>query len=172
MSTPGYGDNDYNTGYGGNNYTPSSGNNEYNSAYGGYSSQPPGDPGFAGAHGPGAYPAPERKNGLAVASLVLGIIAIVATVTIIGMVLGAPIALVGIIVGIIAVVQAKKFPPQGARRGMAITGLVLSILSLVAIAALMILTMTVLSETGVRECMSLQDEAAIEQCVEEALSSW
>lgn len=159
MSTPGYGSgyNDYGSG----GYQPGD-----QAGYGGYASQPPGGASYGGAG------LPERKNGLAVAALVLGIIAILATLTVVGIVLGVPVAVVGVIVAIIALVQAKNFPPMGARRGMAIAGLVLSLLSLAGAALLFILVATVFSETGLMDCMGIQDQAEMERCIDEAVNSW
>jgi hypothetical protein len=70
---------------------------------------------------PMAYP-PQRRRGLGVAALVLGIVAII-TLLLCG--LGAVVAVVGIIIGIIAVVQNNG-------RGMAVTGITLSAVTLLA----------------------------------------
>lgn len=84
-----------------------------------------------------APPVPE-KTGLAVASLVLGIIALVLSCFGINIIIG----IVAIILG--AVYLAKK---QASRRGMAIAGLVLGIIS-IAIFILMVVLVVVFMFTG------------------------
>jgi TRAP-type C4-dicarboxylate transport system permease small subunit len=71
------------------------------------------------AYQPVGYP-PRRRRGLGVATLVLGIAAII-TLLLCG--LGAIVAIAGIVVGIIAVVQNNG-------RGMAVAGLALSVVTL------------------------------------------
>jgi hypothetical protein len=72
------------------------------------------------AYQPVEYP-PQQRRGLGVAALVLGIAAII-TLLLCG--LGAVVAVVGVIIGIIAVVQNNG-------RGLAVTGLTLSAVTLV-----------------------------------------
>jgi O-antigen ligase len=72
------------------------------------------------AYQPVGYP-PQERRGLGIAALVLGIAAII-TLLLCG--LGAVVAVVGIIIGIIAVVQNNG-------RGLAVTGLALSVVTLV-----------------------------------------
>ncbi|MGE5133117.1 MAG: DUF4190 domain-containing protein [Gemmatimonadota bacterium] len=84
---------------------------------------PPGQPpGYSPYPGPGAPPR-AGTNGLAVASFILGLLGLAG--------LGA---VLGIIFGIIALSQLRRRPQRG--RGLAITGLVLSGLWLLAIAGL------------------------------------
>lgn len=72
------------------------------------------------AYQPAGYP-PQQRRGLGVAALILGIAAII-TLLLCG--LGAVVAIVGIVIGIIAVVRDNG-------RGLAVTGLALSTLTLV-----------------------------------------
>jgi ABC-type nickel/cobalt efflux system permease component RcnA len=72
------------------------------------------------AYQPVGYP-PRRRRGLAVAALVLGIAAIL-TLPLCG--LGALVAIAGIIVGIIALTRRTS-------RGMAATGIALSVIALI-----------------------------------------
>lgn len=73
------------------------------------------------AYQPVGYP-PQQRRGLGITALVLGIAAII-TLLLCG--LGAVVAVVGIIIGIIAVVQNNG-------RGLAVTGLALSGVTLLA----------------------------------------
>ena len=73
------------------------------------------------AYQPAEYP-PPRRRGLGIAALVLGIVAIV-TLLLCGV--GAVVAVAGVIIGIIAVAR-------GNARGMAATGLALSVVTLMA----------------------------------------
>lgn len=132
--------------------------------------QPVGGPGYEGYAGYNQQPVPQGSNGLAVAALVLGIFGLMATITIIGAVLGIPVALVGVIVAIIAIVKAKNYPPGQGRRGLAIAGLVLSLLSLVAVVLVAIFTFSVFSETGLIDCFKLQDTVEIERCLDEFIA--
>jgi hypothetical protein len=95
-----------------------------------WSSTPP-PPSYAGSaapDSPAVYPAilpayvqqPVQRNGSAVASLVLGIISMIAWLL---PILGLPIAIVGVVLGH----KARRLPVQ---QGMAITGLVLSYIAL------------------------------------------
>lgn len=70
---------------------------------------------------------PSLKNGLAIASMVLGILAFVSSIFLVGLLL-APF---GLILGIVALVKASRKPFEYGGKGFAVTGVVLS--SLVAL---------------------------------------
>jgi len=87
-------------------------------------------PGYPPQHAPPAGPQP-RTSGLAITSLILGALAIPATLFCVGVVLG----IVGLILGIIAWVQiGKPGKPEGGK-GIAITGTILSGVSFLVIPA-------------------------------------
>ncbi len=69
-------------------------------------------------------PGAGKGNGLAIAALVLGIIGCVLAITICLTWLGMLLGVVGVILGIVALVQAKGDPQS--KRGMALTGTILS----------------------------------------------
>jgi type IV pilus assembly protein PilA len=71
------------------------------------------------------YPQMQKSNGLAIASLIVGIISIF-TLSLMGLA-----ALTGIILGIVALVKIKNHPQQYGGQGMAIAGLVTSGISVV-----------------------------------------
>ncbi|WP_257161249.1 DUF4190 domain-containing protein [Corynebacterium cystitidis] len=123
----------------------------------------------------GAYPGEyEEKNNLALWAMILGIIAVVLTLTIIGAVFG-----IGLILGIIAVVlgilglrRAGKMVGPNRRKGMAITGIVLgslSILATFAIFAMSFFGLKWFADRGVFEACEpyIHDDVAYQQCIEE-----
>jgi hypothetical protein len=77
---------------------------------------------------PGNYPSQAAdyyaekpaKTGMAITSMVLGIIGAVGAIVVVGI----PIGLIGLILGIIALVKANKHPQQYGGKGFAITGIV------------------------------------------------
>lgn len=71
------------------------------------------------------YPPRQKSNGMAVASLIIGIVSIF-TLSLLGLA-----ALAGIILGIVALVKIKNHPAEYEGQGMAIAGIVTSALSLV-----------------------------------------
>lgn len=87
--------------------------------------------------------------------------------TVFGAFLSPFLALAGVIVAIIALVKAKNFVPANRRKGFAITGLILSILTLILLAIGVILILVVFSSSGLSECATLTDPAAQEQCIQE-----
>ncbi|MFF3426311.1 DUF4352 domain-containing protein [Streptomyces sp. NPDC002602] len=95
---------------------------------------PPGPPGYPGHPGYPGYPGypgavPEKSNGLAVASLVLGLIAVLVALIPFFFWLGTLIGLTGLGLGIAAVVSASRGAP---RKAMSWWGTVLGVLSLFA----------------------------------------
>lgn len=72
------------------------------------------------------------KNGLAVAALVLGIVALAGAFLPVLNVVMVPVALVGTVLATIALVKSNRL---GAGKGQALTGLVLSVLALIAVPA-------------------------------------
>jgi len=89
--------------------------------------------------GAAAVPAPPG-NGMSIASLVLGIVALVGSLTICGSIFAIPVALVGLILGIIG---KNKLKTAGAPFGKATAGIVMSIIALI-IAAIVIVFVFVL----------------------------
>lgn len=102
-------------------------------------------------------------KGLGIASLVLGILAFLSGWIFIGGLLG----LIGLILGIVSLVQAKKGKGP---KGMAITGIVLSIIGILSAIVMGVLVATVfegMDFMGVIEtCQQYEnDQAALEQCI-------
>lgn len=83
------------------------------------------------ADAPGTPPAQQPKNGLAIASLILGILSITPC-------LGLLSAIAAIITGHIAHSRARKDPLQFGGKGMAIGGFVLGYISLLVLPALLL----------------------------------
>ncbi|ANE04191.1 DUF4190 domain-containing protein [Corynebacterium crudilactis] len=142
-----------------------------------------------GANQPGPYdssytggfensPLNSAKNTAATWALGLGIaslVSLLAVFTVVGAFLAllAPaFALAGIIVAIVALVKAKKINGPGKRKGFAITGLILSILTLVVLIGITIIAVTLFANSGLVECANLPDAAAQQQCVEDIINGY
>ncbi|GAB2499520.1 hypothetical protein CATRI_07550 [Corynebacterium atrinae] len=137
--------------------------------YGSYNS---GAAGYAGTSGNSGWAtADERKNAVAPWALGVGIFAILAGVSIIGSGLSFVPGLIGLILGIIAVVKGRGIQGPGRRMGMSVTSIILSILAILATIAFWLIATYVMNETGMADCMSIQDPAAQQACIEDAANS-
>jgi hypothetical protein len=88
--------------------------------------------GWSAEAGPAPYGVAKKRTGLAVASLVVGVVSLVTfSLLIVG-------AVVGIVLGIVAVTRAGREPEVYGGRGLAVGGIVTSALSLVMILPLML----------------------------------
>ncbi len=117
-----------------------------------------------GYQGGGYQEQPKKGKGLAIAALVLGVLALLSSLTIVG---GIVLGLIGLVLGFIASGKAKRGQADG--RGLAIFGIVLSILGIAISVLLVVGALSFLnSESGknLRECISNagQDPAAIDEC--------
>ncbi|MGW0394528.1 DUF4190 domain-containing protein [Streptomyces sp. NPDC003042] len=120
--------------------------------YPGYPGQP-GYPGYPGAY-PG-YPAPTPDtNGMAVAALVLGIVAVPVAFTPLLFWIGTLIGLTGLGLGIAALVRARAGAP---RKGMALAGTILGVLSLGASVGGWFLTVAFIDKTKKEIDRSVED---------------
>lgn len=130
-----------------------------------YGAQPggyPGHPGYAGGYG---APPAELPKGLAIAALVFGILALVLFWTVFG---GIILGIVAIVLGIIGMRKASK--GTGGGRGMAVTGLVLGILSLIGGIITAIIVGVLANKVGqtIQECQGLQGQE-MQQCIQQNL---
>ncbi len=125
---------------------PPPGNNQPPGGYGGYGQQP-------------GYPPAKQGSGLAIAALVVGILAVLSGITVLG---GILLGLVAIVLGAIASSKAKK--GTGGGRGMAIAGIVLGVLGLVIAGAIIALGVSIFGD--INSCVDDAggDQAAINQC--------
>lgn len=117
----------------------------------------------------GAYPQGEpygvqKNNGMALAAMIVGILAMLAIITVFG---GMFLGVIAIILGILGIRSAKKITGPGARKGMAIAGIVLGALALLLSVVIMFVGVGLVSNL-VGECDHLVDDtAAYEKCVED-----
>lgn len=111
---------------------------------------------------PGGYgyqPQQNVRNGMAIAALVLGIIGLVTSFVFIGGALG----IVGLILGIVSLRTSKR---TGSGRGMAIGGIVTSILAIIATIALIIASVWVINKA--QNCTQYSsDSAQYRQCIQQ-----
>ncbi len=152
----------------------SSGSSQYGSSYG----QPQGQPhdqqygqqpqqygqGYGQPQQHGGYGQAAPRNGLGIAALVLGVLALLSGFFIIGGLFG----LVAIVLGIIGARRAKR--GEATNRGMAITGIILGVVG-VLIAAVVFAIGAFFTNRAL-DCQSFLtsgDDAGYEQCIAEQL---
>lgn len=123
-----------------------------------YGTQPPGGQPYGQSGAPANQP-----KGLAIAALVLGILALLFCWTVFG---GIILGLIGAILGFVASSKAKKGTAGG--RGMAITGIVLSILGFVIAVAFIVIGVLVVNSDGfnnLQDCVDQADtQSELDQC--------
>lgn len=130
-----------------------------------YGAQPGGYPGYPGYSGGYGAPPAELPKGLAIAALIFGILALVLFWTAFG---GIILGLVAIILGIVGMRKAKK--GTGGGRGMAVTGLVLGILSLLGGIITAVILAVLANQVGqtIQECQGLTGEQ-MQRCIQQNL---
>jgi len=142
---------------------------------------PPTDPGYAGYGGYGSaggsdaastWAVDERKNGVAGWALGVGILSLLVAVSVVATAFAVIFGLVGLIIGIIALVRGRRINGPGRRTGMAVTGLVLSLIAIGLSVIFWVLMAVVLSDTGMMDCISISDPTERQQCVERAIDTW
>jgi membrane-bound ClpP family serine protease len=124
----------------------------------------PGPPFSAYPQAPGGYGYQPQatRNGMAIAALVLGIIGLVTSIVFIGGALG----IVGLILGIVSLRTSKR---TGAGKGMAIGGIVTSILAIVATIALIIASVWLVNKA--QNCSQYSsDSTQYSQCIQQQIS--
>ncbi|WP_448855396.1 DUF4190 domain-containing protein [Corynebacterium camporealensis] len=112
------------------------------------------------------YEEPVQKSKMAVAAFIFGLLCIVAGFAVMSFIPG----IIGVILAIVALVRNRKKPREARRTWMSVTGLVLSIMGILwSIVALFIIGV-LLEDMGALECLQLEDPAAQQACMEEAVS--
>jgi hypothetical protein len=139
-----------------------------------YGSPPPGQygdqpPGQYGQYGQGYGAAPDRpkRNGLGIAALVLGILAVLTSLTVIG---GILFGLVAIILGVLGRGRAKR--GEASNGGMALTGAILGVLGMLLAGGILALGLSFLnSDEGktYQQCLedAGSDRARVDQCAQD-----
>jgi hypothetical protein len=119
----------------------------------------PPDYGFTSSQDPGSQqPVTSQGNGLAVAGLVLGIIAIPASILTL---LDIPIGVLGIIFGGVGIAKANKIGGKG--KGMAVAGLICGAIGLILAIALFLIAMGEMKKEMRRSGFSGQIELPVER---------
>lgn len=125
----------------------------------GYPPPQQGTPGYGAAPGYGTAPAKPR-NGLGIAALILGILAIIGIVTVYGAII---LGIIAIVLGIIGRGRVKR--GEATNGGMAISGVVLGIIAVV-IAAVLIVAGVALLNSGKGKCIkNAHTQSQKQQCL-------
>ncbi|SFN98475.1 hypothetical protein SAMN05216207_102645 [Pseudonocardia ammonioxydans] len=142
------------------------GQGPYDQQYGSYPGRPSAhDPGGYPGYGAGPSPAPPR-NGAGVAALVLGILAVLTGLFLLGGLLG----LIAIALGIVGITRASK--GIATNRGVAIGGLVLGVIGVlmtVAVVVFAVFSLNLFNDIDQGQFMSCvqdagSDQTALQQC--------
>lgn len=139
---------------------------------GGY--QDPYNPGYTGGFENSPMNALKNKTaawalGLGIASILSLLIMLIPVVGLIGL-LAPAIAVAGIIVAIVALVKGKNYQGANKRTAWSIGGLVMSILTLVLIAVVIIVAVVFISDSGIIDCVTNNTDPVVQQaCMEDAM---
>lgn len=112
-----------------------------------------------GQYGGGSKP---PGTGLGIAALILGIVALLTSWFVLGIVPG----IVGLVLGIVALRKLRRTP--GASKALPIIGIVLSVLAILASIFFLVIVGTLIGEFGpaMEACSQFSDQAAIQECLE------
>ncbi|WP_245180168.1 DUF4190 domain-containing protein [Streptomyces montanisoli] len=126
----------------------------------------PSAPPYAGPQGDPGHPQQRRGNGMAVAALVLGILAIVFFWTVFG---GIVLGIIGLVLGIFGARRARG--GMAPHRGMAITGAVLGAIGLIAGGLIIALGVSILNSHEFKnysDCLQhAHSQSDRQQCVDD-----
>ncbi len=129
----------------------------------GYGGQQYGSPAYAP---PPGYQPQRSSNGLAIAALILGILALLSCWTVVG---GIVFGLVAIVLGLFGVRRSRT---TNSGSGMAIGGVILGVLGLLAAVALIVFGVSMFNKVGGGDYVSCVndangDQSALQQCADE-----
>lgn len=127
----------------------------------------PGSSGGYDASGYGQQQPVQRRNGLGVAALVLGLLAVLSSITVVG---GIVLGIAAIVLGVLARARVKR--READNGGVALAGLLLGILGIVLSAALLAFSVSIFnSDSGqkYKDCLSNagSDRAAAQVCADQ-----
>lgn len=112
--------------------------------------------------------APE-KNTLALVGFIFSLVGLVASITLVLAIIGVPVAIIGLVISVLGLLKTKNYAPEHARKTFAIIGIVASLIAVVIGAVLAYASYFIVSFTG--DCLTLEDQAAIEQCITQKLET-
>lgn len=132
----------------------------------------PGYGGYSAAPGGAAWAMNEEKNRVAPWALGVGILALLMGLSIVASGFAFVPGAIGIIVGAVALLSARKLTGPGRRTGMAVTGIVLSVIAVGLSVLFWVMVTVFMSQTGMSECIELTDPDQQRECVERSLDEW
>ncbi|GAB3702026.1 DUF4190 domain-containing protein [Corynebacterium nasicanis] len=112
------------------------------------------------------------KNKVAPWALGVGILALIAGISVFFSGAAFIVGLIGVILAVVALARGRSIPAPGRRTGMSVAGLVLSIIAIVLSVIFWVIVVVVFRETGMATCLELTDPAQQQTCIENSLNEW
>ncbi|MCS4535228.1 hypothetical protein [Corynebacterium sp. HS2168-gen11] len=108
-----------------------------------------------------------EKNTLALVGFIFSIVGTLASITLVLATVGVPVAIIGLVISVLGLLKTKNYAPEHARKTFAIIGIVTSLIAVVIGAVLAYVSYFVYTFSG--DCLTLDDQAAIQQCITQKL---
>lgn len=142
--------------------------------YGGYSAygSPASDPGYGGSGAASTWAVDEKKNGVSPWALGLGILGLIMGLSILATGIAFVVGLIGLIVGLVALVRGRRINGPGRRTGMAVVGLVLSVITIGLSIVFWVVFGVIMADTGMMDCINITDSTERQECVERSIDTW
>lgn len=132
--------------------------------YSGYS-------GYSGAAG-STWAVNEEKNGVSPWALGLGILAFVMGLSILATGFAFLVGLIGLVVAVVALLRGRRINGPGRRTGMAVGGLVMSIIAIGLSIIFWVVLGVMIANTGMADCVDITDPLERQDCVERSIDTW
>lgn len=133
---------------------------------------PPSEPGYGGSGAASTWAVDEKKNGVAPWALGLGILGLIMGLSILASGIAFVVGLIGLIVGLVALVRGRRINGPGRRTGMAVVGLVLSVITIGLSIVFWVVFGVIMADTGMMDCINITDSTERQECVERSIDTW